>query len=153
MSNDAVVEKINELVAPIVSELGYELYFIEYVKENNEYYLRIYIDNDKGINLDDCEKVSRPISDILDLKDPISDSYYLEVSSPGINRGLYTDKHLTRYRGSIIRIKLDKPIEGKKIVDGVLIDFTEADIIISINNNEIRVPRIRIKAVNLEGEL
>jgi ribosome maturation factor RimP len=153
MSNDAVVEKINELVAPIVSELGYELYFIEYVKENNEYYLRIYIDNDKGINLDDCEKVSRPISDILDLKDPISDSYYLEVSSPGINRGLYTDKHLTRYRGSIIRIKLDKPIEGKKIVDGILIDFTEADIIISINNNEIRVPRIRIKAVNLEGEL
>lgn len=153
MSNDAVVEKINELVAPIVRELGYELYFIEYVKENNEYYLRIYIDNDKGINLDDCEKVSRPISDILDLKDPISDSYYLEVSSPGINRGLYTDKHLTRYRGSIIRIKLDKPIDGKKIVDGVLIDFTETDIIISINNNEIRVPRIRIKAVNLEGEL
>jgi ribosome maturation factor RimP len=153
MKLDVLIENLTELIAPIVDELGYELYHIEYVKENGEYYLRIYIDNETGITLEDCEKVSRPVSDILDVKDPITDSYYLEVSSPGLNRNLYSDKHLNRYIGSEVAIKLGKPIEGKKLLKGSLAGFTESEVNISVDGNEIGIPRDKIKAINLEGEL
>ena len=97
MKKDILIEKIEELVKPIISELLYELYYVEYIKENGEFYLRIYIDKEEGrISLDDCEAVSRRVSEILDVEDPIKDAYYLEVSSPGLNRGLYTEEHFKK---------------------------------------------------------
>lgn len=153
MKLEALIEKLNELIAPIVQELNYELYHIEYIKENGEYYLRIYIDNDKGITLEDCEKVSRPVSDILDVKDPISDSYYLEVSSPGINRYLYNDNHLNKYQGYVVEVKLSKPLEGEKVFKGILKDHNDSEISLNINNEEKIIPRDKIKSINLQGEL
>lgn len=94
MKVDALLETIDQLVRPIAEELKYEIYHIEYVKENGEYYLRIYIDKDGGITLSDCEALSRRVSDVMDEKDPIKEAYFLEVSSPGLNRGLFTDDHL-----------------------------------------------------------
>ena len=89
MKKDVLIEKIEELVKPIISELLYELYYVEYIKENGDFYLRIYIDKkDDRISLDDCVVVSKRVSGILDTEDPIEDAYYLEVSSPGLNRGL-----------------------------------------------------------------
>lgn len=153
MKLEVLIEKVKDIIAPIVDGLGYELYHIEYVRENGEYYLRIYIDNEAGITLDDCEKVSRPISDKLDEKDPISDSYYLEVSSPGLNRYLYTDKHLNKYIDSEVAVKLIKPVDGKKLIKGNLAGFNESEVAIKINDEEIGVPKDKIKSINLEGEL
>ncbi|QGU95212.1 ribosome maturation factor RimP [Clostridium bovifaecis] len=152
MKNDALLEVLNELIEPIVLGLNYELYYIEYVKENNENYLRIYIDNEESITLEDCENVSREVSTMLDEKDPIEDSYYLEVSSPGIERTLYNDKHLHKYIGHDVDIKLSKPYEGKKIYNGKLLNFDSDVILIEFENSELNIPREKIKNVTLKGE-
>lgn len=80
MKKDVLIERIEELVRPIVSELSCELYYVEYVKENGEFYLRIYIDKEGRVSLNDCEAVSRRVSEVLDVEDPIKEAYYLEVS-------------------------------------------------------------------------
>ena len=91
MKIDALVNEIYEMVNPIAEELNYDIYHIEYVKENGEFYLRIYIEKDGGITLSDCEALSRRVSDLMDEKDPIPEAYFLEVSSPGLNRTLLGD--------------------------------------------------------------
>lgn len=101
---------IEELVSPIVDDKGFEIVDIEYVKEAGEYYLRIFLDKEGGISLNDCESVSRELSEILDVKDPIKDNYFLEVSSPGLDRPLKKDKDFLRYKGRDIEIKLYKPL-------------------------------------------
>lgn len=146
------MEKINELVRPIVEGLNYELYYIEYVKEQNENYLRIYIDSSKGINLEDCQKVSRKISDMLDEKDPISDSYYLEISSPGIERVLHTDDHLHRYINNKVVINLKKLFEGSREHEGKLLSFDDEVVVIDKDNENMSIPRERIKKIILKGE-
>ena len=93
MKVNALVEQIAEIVKPIAEELSYDIYHIEYVKESGEYYLRIYIEKDGGVSLNYCEALSRRVSDVLDEKDPITDAYFLEVSSPGLNRTLFTNEH------------------------------------------------------------
>lgn len=153
MENEVFMVTLRNLILPIVNNLNYELYHMEYVKEDGEYFLRIYIDTPDGINLDDCEKVSRPISDLLDINDPLPDSYYLEVSSPGINRYLYTSEHLNRFKGSQLSIKLNNPLDGKKTLIGRLVDFSDSEININVDPNQILVPRSNIKSINLEGEL
>ena len=100
MDKNALVEKIKKIVEPITSELSYELYYVEYVKENGDFYLRIYIDKEEGrVSLNDCEAVSRRVSEVLDAEDPIESAYYLEVSSPGLFRSLHTKKHFEKVLG------------------------------------------------------
>ena len=100
MKKEQLVADLEALCAPIVKEKGYDLYHIEYVKENNEYYLRLYIEkSEERISLRDCEIVSRALSDMLDIEDPIKDAYFLEVSSPGLNRRLHSDEHFNRFIG------------------------------------------------------
>lgn len=153
MKKDILLQNLNKLIEPIVVNLGYELYYIEYIKEDGENYLRIYIDKNDGITLEDCEKVSRPVSDMLDIEDPIPDSYFLEVSSPGMFRQLFNDAHLARYKDSMIAINLKSAIEGKKTIKGNLLNFDDNNIYISVENNELQIPREKIKAINLEGSL
>ncbi|KYH29887.1 MULTISPECIES: ribosome maturation factor RimP [Clostridium] len=152
MKNDTLINKLNDLIKPIVLKLNYELYYIEYIKENNENYLRVYIDNEKGISLEDCEIVSREISDMLDNEDPIEESYYLEVSSPGIERILYNDEHLHKYVNYDVLIKLSKPHKGQKLFEGKLIDFSKDTITIEAENFKVNIPREKIKKVTLKGE-
>ncbi|WMJ82026.1 ribosome maturation factor RimP [Clostridium sp. MB40-C1] len=152
MDKNVLLDKLNELVTPIVEQLGYELYHIEYVKEQGENYLRVYIDKKEGISLEDCEKVSRRLSDMLDEEDPIADGYYLEVSSPGIERILYTDKHLNRYINNIIMIKLSKLFDGNKKYEGNLVSFDNEIVQIEAEGKLISVPRDRIKRIILKGE-
>lgn len=151
MKKEDLMDRLNILIKPIVVQNGCELYHIEYVKESGENYLRIYIDNEKGISLEDCERVSRPVSDLLDVEDPITESYYLEVSSPGIFRSLYTDKHLEKYKGSQISVKLSGLFNGKKLFGGTLLDFNDLDITIESDNNTISIPREKIKNISLKG--
>lgn len=152
MKNDTLLTKLYEYIEPIVLDLNYELYYIEYIVENNENYLRVYIDNEQGITLEDCEKVSRKISDMLDEKDPINESYFLEVSSPGIERTLYNDKHLLKYINNDIKIKLSKPYEGNNSYTGKLIGFSNDTISIEYESNRFDIPRKKIKEITLKGE-
>lgn len=152
MNKDALIEKIEVLVKPIADELGYELYYVEYVKENGEFYLRIYIDKPEGISLNDCEALSRRVSDMLDVEDPIKDAYYLEVSSPGLNRGLYKDSHFERYIGREVFIKFNGSISGMKNIKGVLKAVNSDDIIVE-GETELTIPKLKIKNANLDGEI
>jgi ribosome maturation factor RimP len=122
---------------------------LEYVKEAGEYYLRIYIDSENGISFEDCEKISRRISEALDVDDPIEEAYYLEVSSPGIERGLYTDKHFEKFTGSDVNVKLNKLMEGKKAFTGKLVRFDAESITIETEGAELSIPRDIVKSVNI----
>lgn len=152
MRNDTIITRLFELIRPVVEEKNYELYHLEFVKENGENYLRIYIDTPDGISLEDCEKVSRAVSELLDVQDPIPDAYYLEVSSPGIERVLYTNKHLEKYIGSEVIFKLKKLFNGSKKYEGKLIAFTDDTISAESDGKEIAIPRENIDYVRLKGE-
>lgn len=116
-------EKTESLLAPIAEANGVEIYDVEYVKEGSEYYLRAYIDKPEGVNIIDCENVSRALSDALDKEDFIPDAYILEVSSPGLGRTLKKDKHLQKSIGQEVELKLFKPIDKCKEFVGVLDSF------------------------------
>lgn len=152
--NNLLLEKLTDLINPIVNELCYELYHIEFVKENNENYLRIYIDKeDDKISLNDCEAVSRRVSDMLDAEDPIKDPYYLEVSSPGIYRTLFTDEHYNKVLGSEIAIKTTSAINSSKNFKGILKEINDDEVTIECNGENISIPKQKIKHANLEGEI
>lgn len=143
-----IEEKVEKLVEPIIEKIGYELYDVEYAKEGKNYFLRIFIDNKKGIDLSDCEKVSDSITDILDEKNYIKEQYFLEVSSPGIERILRKDKHLEQNIGQQINIKLFKKDEnGRKEYIGKLKKFDNSKIIIEQNENEIQIERKNISQI------
>lgn len=123
-------EKTENLLAPIAEANGVEVYDVEYVKEGSDYYLRAYIDKPEGVNIIDCENVSRALSDALDREDFIPDAYILEVSSPGLGRTLKKDKHLQKSIGQEVEIKLFKPVEKCKEFAGVLDSFDAESITI-----------------------
>ena len=119
-----VEEKVEALVKPIIEGLGYELYDVEYAKEGKNFYLRIFIDSNQGIDLNDCEKVNDAINDVLDEADYIKEQYFLEVSSPGIERVLRKDRHLEQNIGNMVSVKLFKKDEdGNKEYEGILKGF------------------------------
>ena len=152
MKTNALIEKIDKIVRPIADELNYEIYHIEYVKENGEYYLRIYITREEGIALSDCEKLSRRVSEMMDIEDPIEDAYFLEVSSPGLNRGLFTEKHYEDSIGKEVLIRFTKSLGGKRNITGILKEVTEDSLIIE-TDELVTVPKDKIKSANLEGEI
>ena len=120
MANNKVVNVVENLAKPIIEELGLELVDIEYVREGADWYLRIYIDKDGGVTLDDCESVSRPLSKKLDEVDPIPQAYLLEVSSPGVERPFKKDRDFEKAIGENVKIKFYKAINGKKTAEGIL---------------------------------
>lgn len=115
--------RTEELLVPIAEKYGVEIYDIEYVKEGSDWYLRAYIDKPEGVNIIDCENVSRALSDALDAEDYIPDAYILEVSSPGLGRTLKKDRHLEKSLGKDVEIKTYKPIDGSKEFAGILKAF------------------------------
>lgn len=142
-----IEEKVEQLVKDPIEKLGYSLYDVEYVKEGPEYYLRIYIDKESGIDLNDCEKVSNEINEILDKADYIKEQYYLEVSSPGIERKLRKDKHLEQNISKNVEIKLFKrDNNGKKEYTGKLKAFNQEEIIIE-TDKEITIERKNIAQI------
>ncbi len=136
-----------------VKELGYELYHMEYVFEEGYHVLRFYIQNEKGIGLEDCEKVSRRISDILDEKDPIVEDYNLEVSSPGIFRPLFTRKHMTDAVGEKVMVSSKKPVAGKKKFVALLKAVDDHGVLVERDNEEFTIPFENIKKMNIEVDL
>lgn len=142
-----IEEKVESLIKQDIEKLGYNLYDVEYVKVGKDYFLRIYIDKSRGISLEDCEIVTNAINDTLDKADYIKQEYFLEVSSPGIERVLRKDEHLKGAIGEEAQIKLFKPLEGKKDLCGKLVKFDEESIYIKVDENEIKIERKQIAQI------
>lgn len=138
MSRKNVVNIVKDHCEPLVEELGYDLVDLEFAKENGSHFLRFYIGKPEGISIDDCQRVSEIVGERLDELDPIQESYYLEVSSPGLDRPLKTDKDLKRNIGEEIEINLYKNFEGKKKYIGVLLNYTDSHIRIREETQEER---------------
>ncbi len=140
--------KTEELLQPIAEKYDVDIYDVEYVKEGSDFYLRAYIDKPEGVNINDCENVSRALSDVLDEKDFIQDAYILEVSSPGLGRTLKKDRHLEKSIGQDVELKLYKPQNGQKEYEGNLIRFDENSITIEAEG-EITFAREDIAIIKL----
>ena len=125
-----VKDTVREIIEPTVCALGYRLWDISYSKIGADYHLEITIDSDEGINIDDCERVHRAIDPLLDEHDPIETFYYLEVSSPGVERDLRTDEHIALSVGQKVEAKLFTNKDGRKSYKGVLVSFEDGALII-----------------------
>lgn len=147
---DEYEQKTEKLLLPIMERTGFELVDVEYVKEGSNYYLRAYIDKEGGITIDDCELVSRELSDLLDAEDFIPEAYFLEVSSPGLGRQLKKDKDFARSIGEDVEVKLYKPLDKKKEFEGVLEGFDEETVVLRLSETEtVTIPRESIAVIKL----
>lgn len=147
-----IAATVEELITPIVvDEMGYDIWDVEYVKEGASWYLRITIDSEKGIDIDDCEKVHRAIDPILDEADPIEDFYYLEVSSPGVERSIRTKEHYFACIGCDVHLKLFSDVNGRKEFIGVLESVTDdgEEVTVSVNGEEFKIKRNMISKANI----
>lgn len=153
MSKREVYEsKAEELVMPIIEANNFELVDVEYVKEGSNWYLRFYIDKEGGISVDDCEIVSRALSDKLDEKDFIDEAYILEVSSPGLGRPLKKPKDLERSIGKEVEIKTYRAINRQKDFEGTLVRYDDSQVVISIDDEEVTFDRSDIALIRLAFE-
>lgn len=141
--------RTEELLTPIAAANQVSIYDVEYVKEGSDYYLRAYIDKPEGVNIQDCENVSRALSDALDREDFIPDAYILEVSSPGLGRALKKDKHLQASIGQEVEIKLFKPIDKCREFSGILESFDGDAIVIRDGDNTMAFERRNVALVRL----
>ena len=142
--------RTEKLMLPIVEEMNFELVDVEYVKEGGNYFLRAYIDKEGGITINDCETVSRRLSDLLDEADFIPDSYILEVSSPGLGRPLKKDKDFARSIGKEVEIRLFQAVNRKKELTGVLSAYDKDSVTITQEDSEvIIIPRSGIALIRL----
>lgn len=143
-------QKTEKLLEPIMKANHFELYDVEYVKEGGNWFLRVYIDKEGGITVDDCVMVSRSLSDLLDKDDFIPDSYVLEVSSPGLGRQLKKEKHFEKSIGEEVEIKLYKAIDKKKEFVGILVSFDQNSLTIEFEDHtQMNIARSDIAIVRL----
>ncbi len=153
MAKPKVEEIVEELATPIIEENNCELVDIEYVKEGPNWYLRVYIDKDQGVTVDDCQRVSENLSDRLDRVDPIVHSYILEVSSPGLDRPLKSKRDFDYFKGRSVDIKLYSPIDGKKEYTGTLLGMESGVITVESCEGKLEFPRDKVASVRLTFEL
>ena len=144
--------QFDSLFAPIINDLGYELYGCEFVSHGRRALLRIYIDSERGIGLEDCQQVSRQLSAALDVEDPIQGHYDLEISSPGIERPLFTLPHYQRSIGHHIKVETQVPVNGRRRFIGKLLAVKEMSIVILVEDENIEIPFTDIKKANLQYE-
>ncbi|HHV72946.1 MAG TPA: ribosome maturation factor RimP [Clostridia bacterium] len=150
MTKSKVEQIVYELSEPIIRQNGMELVDVEFKKEGKNWFLRIFIDKPDGVGIDDCQLISEKISCLLDEHDPISRSYYLEVSSPGIERPLKKPEHFARFKGEKAQIKTYKPIENSKKFSGIIGEVTNDTVVLIIGpEKEIVIPFEQIAKANL----
>lgn len=150
MAKKKITEIVKDILIPFLEEEGYSLYHLEFIKEGRDWFLRIYIDKvGGGVSTEDCEKVSRYLSEKLDENDPIEQNYYLEVSSPGLDRELVTEEHFNAYLGNDVDLYLYKQVNGSKIITGILNSFDDKSITIDIGGEEKAFQKSEIAKVSL----
>lgn len=143
------LEQLQALLAPVVEALGYQCWGVEFISQGRHSLLRVYIDHPDGILIEDCEKVSRQISGVLDVEDPISGEYTLEVSSPGMDRPLFTLEQFAAHVGAQVKIRLRSPYEGRRNFHGVLCGVEEQDVVVQVDNHEYLLPIESIDKANI----
>lgn len=148
----SIEDRVESLIKPKIENLGYKLYDVQFVKEGQNYFLRIFIEKENGnIDLNDCEKVNNEIDNLLDSANYIKEQYFLEVSSTGIEKILRKDEHLKENIGTKVQLNLFKPIEEfkekKKEIIGILKDFNDNNIVLELENGEIIIDRKNISQI------
>jgi len=133
-------DQLIELLQPVVVDLGYELWELEYAARSGGGLLRLYIDSPEGITLDDCERVSRAVSAAMDTDDPITGHYTLEVSSPGLDRVLRTAEHFVRFNGEQVKVETVRPVNGRKRFAGRLAGVSDGQIALEIDGGVVTLP-------------
>lgn len=139
MAEGNIETRVEKRLRPIIEDLNYDLYDVQFIKEGKDYYLRIIIDKDGTIDIKDCEIVNNAINDILDEEDYIKEQYYLEVSSPGLERILRKKEHFLKQIGNEINVKLFKAINKEKELKGILKEYNDNEIILSQDDNDIKI--------------
>lgn len=137
--SETLRERLIALMEPVIGRLGYELVELEYSAGRNAALLRLYIDRPEGVGLDDCERVSREVSALLDVEDPIPNRYTLEVSSPGLDRVLRTGAHFARFVGSRVLVEIKVPRAGRRRYTGVLMAADEKGIVLQVDQEKVEV--------------
>ncbi|HEN8797647.1 ribosome maturation factor RimP [Pseudomonas sp. CM25] len=143
------LEQLQALLAPVVTGLGFECWGIEFVSQGKHSVLRVYIDKEGGILVDDCAEVSRQVSSVLDVEDPISSEYTLEVSSPGMERPLFTLEQFASHAGEQVKIKLRSPFEGRRNFQGLLRGVEDQDVVVQVDDQEFLLPIDSIDKANI----
>ena len=131
------VQKLNEMLQPLVEDLGYEFVGLEYNSNPKHSMLRIYIDRENGVGIEDCERVSRETAALLDVKDPIKSHYNLEVSSPGLDRPLFTPAHFAAFSGQEVKVNLFAPQDGRRKFQGLILAVDEGSVSIDQDGSDV----------------
>ncbi len=147
--NEAIEQQIGSLVEPLVREKGLELVNVEYIKEGAHWYLRLYIDKDGGVDMDDCSGVSHAVSEMLDQKNPIPQAYMLEVSSPGLERPLKKEEDFIRFQGSLVTVRTFSPFQGFKEFTGNLVGLINDEVVLEYEQKRVAIPRNLVKKTHL----
>ena len=147
-----ITEQVWQFAEPLVQAQGCSLWDVEYVREGGEWFLRLYIDKDGGVDIDDCEAVSRAVDPVLDEKDPIPESYRFEVCSAGLERVLKRPSDFERFLGEPVLVKLYRPKDGRKEFPGVLKGYKDGDVTISAGGQEITIEKAEVALVRLRVE-
>lgn len=141
--------RLTEMLQPAVDALGFELLGIEYIPSGNHSKMRVYIDHENGITVDNCADVSHQIGAILDVEDPISNEYTLEVSSPGLDRPLFTLEHFAKVVGETVNVKLNVPQDGRRNFKGDLLRIDDDMIVVEVDNQEFSLLIDNVAKANL----
>lgn len=144
-----ITDKVTELAKPVVEEEGCSLWDVEYVREAGSWFLRIFIDKDGGVGIDDCERISRRLDPILDEADPIPDSYVFEVGSAGAERELKRPGDFEQFMGSEVEVRLYQPVNGCKVYVGALSGYDSGRVTVTVGKNEVSFDRSQIALVKL----
>ena len=147
-----VTETVRELALPVVEEQGCKLWDVEYVREGADYILRVAIDKEGGVDIDDCEAVSRAVDPVLDEKDPIPESYRFEVCSAGLERPLKRPSDFERYMGAAVLVKLYKPRDGRKEFSGTLTGYADGNVTVTVDGRELTFEKSEVALVRLRVE-
>ena len=147
-----VTELVEKLAKPVVEENGCSLWDVEYVREGSEYFLRLYLDKESGVDINDCERISRAMDPILDEKDPIPTSYHFEVCSAGLERALKRPSDFERFMGSAITVKLYRPRNGLKEIPCVLTGYEDGKVTVTAGKETITFEKSEVALVRLRVE-
>ncbi|MEX0584824.1 MAG: ribosome maturation factor RimP [Natronospirillum sp.] len=145
----AKTDQINTLCAPVVEGLGFEFWGIEYIAQGKHSVLRVFIEHENGISVDHCAEVSHQLAAVFDVEDPISDAYTLEVSSPGMDRPLFTLDHYARFVGEWVQMRLKFPYEGKRKIKGVIQGVEDDSVVVQVEEYEYLLPFEQIDKANI----
>ena len=137
MAKQSTVDRVREIVQPFADELGLEIWDITFKKEGSEWYLRIFIDKDGGVNIDDCVDLTHAVSKPLDEADPISQNYMLEISSPGVERELTRDEHFQKYIGSPVMVRTIRPVDGVRDFNGTLVSYEDKKLSVELQDGSV----------------